>query len=148
MNRILSHIRKLRPNRKHHRPQTTFQRLTSKKNIGFFAGVCFLFNAVSGPAIPYTAASFSNPGWLFTIFAYVIFTILSGFNSMFLIESMQAIPGNKHFQGEVEFSTLINFFFGKRLHLIGQFVLYAAIQSNAIQCLVLSAQVFSLIEYR
>ena len=123
-------------------------KLSATKSIGFFGGLCFLFNAVSGPAIPYTAANFANTGWLFTILAYVtlqltqiLFTFLSGFNSMFLIESMQAIPGNKHFQGKVEFSTLVNFFFGPRLHVIGQFILYAAIQSNAIQSLVLTSQV-------
>jgi hypothetical protein len=54
---------------------------------------------------------------------------------------MQAIPGNKHFQGNVEFSTLINFFFGPVAHVWGQIILYAAIQSNAIQSLVLTAQV-------
>jgi hypothetical protein len=95
---------------------------------------------VSGPAIPYTASNFSSPGWLFTIFSYAAFTLLSGLSSAFLIESMQSIPGNKHFQGQVEFSTLINFFFGPNLHLFGQLILYCAIQSNIIQCFVLTAQ--------
>ncbi|KAJ3306271.1 hypothetical protein HDV03_000191 [Kappamyces sp. JEL0829] len=72
--------------------------------------------------------------------SYVIFTLLAGWCNLFLIEAMQAIPGNKYFQGDVEFSTLINFFFGPRLHLAGQFLLYCALQSNSIQCLVLTAQ--------
>ncbi|KAJ3349809.1 hypothetical protein HDU91_006335 [Kappamyces sp. JEL0680] len=63
----------------------------------------------------------------------VIFTLLAGWCNLFLIEAMQAIPGNKYFQGDVEFSTLINFFFGPRLHLAGQFLLYCALQSNSIQ---------------
>jgi hypothetical protein len=57
------------------------------------------------------------------------------------VEAMQAIPGNKHFQGTVEFGTLINFYFGKTTHIFGQILLYGALQSNAIQCIVVSAQV-------
>ena len=59
---------------------------------------------------------------------------------LFLIESIQAIPGNRHFQGQVEYGTLLNFYFGKRLHYIGQFFLYGALQSNVIQSIVLISQ--------
>ncbi|KAJ3203791.1 hypothetical protein HDU67_009935 [Dinochytrium kinnereticum] len=55
---------------------------------------------------------------------------------------MQAIPGNRHFQGTVEFSTLINFFFGPIAHLVGQAFLYAAIQSQCVQNMVVTAQSF------
>jgi hypothetical protein len=51
---------------------------------------------------------------------------------------MQAIPGNKHFQGDVEYATMINFYFGPVAHIVGQFVLYGALQSNAIQVLFFS----------
>ncbi|KAJ3315264.1 hypothetical protein HDV04_003657 [Boothiomyces sp. JEL0838] len=119
---------------------STIEKLLKQKNIGFFAGVCFLFNAASGPAVPYTASNFQSPGWLITIISYGLFTILAGFCNLFLVESMQAIPGNKHFQGNVEFSTLVNFYFGRNSHLLAQMVLYGALQSNAVQCLVLSAQ--------
>jgi hypothetical protein len=53
---------------------------------------------------------------------------------------MQAIPGNKHFQGMVEFGTLINFYFGQTSHLFGQIFLYGALQSNTIQSIVISSQ--------
>lgn len=53
---------------------------------------------------------------------------------------MQAIPGNRHFQGDVEYATLINFYFGHWAHIAGQMLLYGALQSNAIQGIVLSAQ--------
>ena len=49
--------------------------------------------------------------------------------------------GNKHFQGTVEFGTLINFYLGKYPHLFGQLLLYGALQSNAIQSIVISSQV-------
>ncbi|KAI8902849.1 hypothetical protein BC833DRAFT_520654, partial [Globomyces pollinis-pini] len=91
-------------------------------------------------AVPITPSNFQSPGWLFTIISYVIFTFISGMNNLFLIESMQAIPGNKYFQGHVEFSTLINFYFGPNSHLFGQVILYCALQSNAIQSINLTAQ--------
>jgi hypothetical protein len=125
--------------------KTTLTKLKEAKTIGYFAGVCFLFNAISGPAIPYTAANFQNPGMLFTLFSYALFTFLftflSGFANLFLIEAMQAVPGNKYFQGEIEFATLINFFFGPNLHVLGQGLLYAALQANSVQCLLLTAEV-------
>lgn len=55
---------------------------------------------------------------------------------------MQSIPGNKNFQGQVEFATLVDFYFGPRMHVAAQICLYGAIQSNAIQSIVLSAQAF------
>ena len=121
--------------------KTTLTKLKEAKNIGYFASVCFLFNAISGPAIPYTAANFQNSGLIFTLYSYLLITLLSGFSNLFLIEAIQAIPGNKYFQGEIEFATLINFYFGPQLHFIGQLLLYAALQANSIQCLVLTAEV-------
>ena len=53
---------------------------------------------------------------------------------------MQGIPGNKYFQGDVEYATLINFYFNPIHHILGQVLLYGALQSNAIQGMVLSAQ--------
>lgn len=88
----------------------------------------------------FTASNFQSPGLIFTLFTYILFTLISGFCNLLLIETMQSIPGNKYFQGDIEFATLINFFFGSWAHRIGQFVLYGALQSNSIQCLVLTAQ--------
>lgn len=116
------------------------QNLIKHKNISFIGGLCLLFNQMTGPGIPFTASNFQSPGWFLTIFCYALFGIISGFSMLFLIESMQAIPGNSHFQGHVEYGTLINFYFGSVAHLFGQFVLYGALQSNAIQSIVLISQ--------
>jgi hypothetical protein len=59
---------------------------------------------------------------------------------MFLVEAIQAIPGNGHFQGNVEFATLFNFYFGPKMHILSQFFLWGALQSGAIQSLVLISQ--------
>jgi hypothetical protein len=108
--------------------------------MGFFGALALLFNAATGPGLPFTPTLFQSPGVIFTFFCFIAFAFVSGFASLFIVESMQAIPGNQHFQGDVEYATLINFYFGPFAHLAGQFVLYGALQSNAIQGIVLSAQ--------
>ncbi|KAJ3028115.1 UNVERIFIED_CONTAM: hypothetical protein HDU68_002436 [Siphonaria sp. JEL0065] len=49
-------------------------------------------------------------------------------------------PGNRHFQGTVEYATLINFFFGPAEHIIGQLLLFLAVQSLAMTNIIFSAQ--------
>ncbi|KAI8920422.1 hypothetical protein BC831DRAFT_479890 [Entophlyctis helioformis] len=115
-------------------------KLTVVKHVGFIGGSCLLFNQMTGPAIPFTGASFQNPGWLFTGVMYAVLTIVAGFAALFLVEAIQSIPGNSHFQGTVEYGTLVNFFFGKRLHLAAQFFVYGALMSSAIASIVITAQ--------
>jgi hypothetical protein len=95
---------------------------------------------MTGPGVPYTAVYFQSPGWAFTTLSYIAFCIISGFSMLFLIQSMQSIPGNTHFQGHIEYSTLINFYFGPTAHVFGQIILYGALQSNAIQSIILITQ--------
>ena len=118
-------------------------KLSASKNIGFFGGLCFLLNSITGPGIPFTPQLFSTQGngIIITLAFFLSFSLVSGVSALLIIEAMQAVPGNKHFQGTVEFGTLINFYFGKIPHLFGQFLFYGAIQSIAIQSIVISAQV-------
>jgi hypothetical protein len=119
----------------------TYARLVSTKKIGFLGAISLLFNAATGPGLPFTPKNFESPGYVFTIFCFLMFAFISGFSILFIIEAMQAIPGNKHFQGNVEYATLINFYFKQKEHVIGQIMLYGALQSNAIQSIILSSQV-------
>ncbi|KAI8812088.1 hypothetical protein BJ742DRAFT_674204 [Cladochytrium replicatum] len=118
----------------------TLNRLLRAKTVGFLGGLSLLVNAMSGPGIPFVPALFQKSGWVLPIFAFVVFTIVSSLSVLFIVEAMQAIPGNKHFQGTVEFGTLINFYFGKKAHLTGQFFLYGALISQAVQSIVLTSQ--------
>jgi hypothetical protein len=115
-------------------------KLISSKHVGYFAGFALLFNQMTGPGVPFTASNFQSPGWLFTTLCYAFFCMISGFSIMFLVEAIQAIPGNGHFQGNVEFATLFNFYFGPKMHILSQFFLWGALQSGAIQSLVLISQ--------
>ncbi|KAI8611291.1 hypothetical protein BC830DRAFT_667701 [Chytriomyces sp. MP71] len=114
---------------------------------------------VGSPGIPYTPSIFATLGWLPPLLLFAAFAIISAFSVLFIIEAMQALPGthltlepaaiskpfllgNRHFQGTVEFATLVHFYFGPVEHLIAQLLLYGAIQSQAMNNIVLSAQTF------
>ncbi|KAJ3178664.1 hypothetical protein HDU87_003487 [Geranomyces variabilis] len=120
--------------------RTTITKLLKAKTISFFPGVCLLINGMTGPGVPFTSATFQESGWFFPTILFFAFALVSALSVLFIIEAMQAVPGNKHFQGTVEFATLINFYFGNVAHYVGQFLLYGALQSNAMQCIVLMAQ--------
>ncbi|KAI9349865.1 hypothetical protein DFJ73DRAFT_659666 [Zopfochytrium polystomum] len=120
----------------------TIKRLEKTKTVSFLGGVCLLINAMTGAGIPFTASNFQTAGWIIPVALFFIFGTISGFSILFIVEALQAIPGNKHFQGTVEFATLINFYFGTWEHRIGQLLLYGAIQSQAIQNIILTAQTF------
>ncbi|TPX34663.1 hypothetical protein SmJEL517_g02723 [Synchytrium microbalum] len=97
---------------------------------------------MTGTGIPFIAPLFQQAGWAIPILLFVFFGIVATFCSLFIIEAMQAIPGNRYFQGTVEFGTLINFYFGPASHVAGQIFLYGALESSAIQAIILSAQTF------
>ncbi|KAJ3089061.1 hypothetical protein HK102_007302 [Quaeritorhiza haematococci] len=118
----------------------TIVKLLKSKTVGFFAGVCLLVNAMTGPAVPFTAANFQSSGWLPPLLFFAFFTVISSLSALFIVEAMQAIPGNKHFQGTVEFGTLINFYFGSVAHILGQICLYGALMANAVQSIIISSQ--------
>ncbi|KAJ3325184.1 hypothetical protein HDV06_004974 [Boothiomyces sp. JEL0866] len=122
------------------RTVTTFENLEKLKTLGFAGALAFLFNAATGPGIPFTPAYYQNPGWGFTTICFAITTFVSGFACLFIIEAIQAIPGNENFQGNVEYATLINFYFDPLRHIVGQFLLYGALQATAIQGIVISTQ--------
>ncbi|KNC96338.1 uncharacterized protein SPPG_08240 [Spizellomyces punctatus DAOM BR117] len=122
--------------------RTTISKLLKAKTISFFGGVCLLINGMTGPGVPFTPATFQQSGWFFPTILFIIFGLVSALSILFIIEAMQAVPGNKHFQGTVEFATLINFYFGDLAHYLGQFLLYGALQSNAMSGIVIMAQAF------
>jgi hypothetical protein len=80
-------------------------------------------------------------GWLVVSILFIVFAIISTFCSLFIVEAMQAIPGNKHFQGTVEFGTIIGFYFDPYVSFAGQVCLYGTFVSNVVASAALSTQV-------
>ncbi|KAJ3227041.1 hypothetical protein HDU81_006955 [Chytriomyces hyalinus] len=124
------------------RRRQTIRLLAASKTVSYFGGVCLLFNAMTGSGIPFVANAFATLGWFPPFVLFLLFAAISAFSCLFTIEAMQSIPGNKHFQGKVEFGTLVNFYFGSVEHMIAQFFLYGAIQCQAMNAILLCAQAF------
>ncbi|KAI8902858.1 hypothetical protein BC833DRAFT_571864 [Globomyces pollinis-pini] len=117
----------------------TLRRLTKNKSIGFATVVAVLFNSAIGPAVPFTPDAFKRTGYMFAIACHVFFFIISSLSSLFLVEAMQSIPGNNHFQADVEYAAMISFYSSHWLHILGQIIVYCAHQSIAILSTILSA---------
>ncbi|KAJ3228665.1 hypothetical protein HDU78_009616 [Chytriomyces hyalinus] len=124
------------------RRRQTIRLLAASKTVSYFGGVCLLFNAMTGSGIPFVANAFATLGLFPPFVLFLLFAAISAFSCLFTIEAMQSIPGNKHFQGKVEFGTLVNFYFGSVEHVIAQFFLYGAIQCQAMNAILLCAQSF------
>ncbi|KAJ3105641.1 hypothetical protein HDU97_007848 [Phlyctochytrium planicorne] len=123
------------------RTQTLIQ-LLDTKTISMFGGITLLFNNMTGPAVPQTPNIFQQSGWIVVTIFLFTFSSISALCSLFIVEAMQAIPGNKHFQGTVEFGTLIHFYFGRWAHILGQICLYGALETNAIASMIQTSQTF------
>lgn len=78
--------------------RNTLKKLLSAKTIKFIPGICLLVNALTGPSIPFTPSLFQNAGWFPTIALFLLFTVIAVISALFIVEAMQAIPGNQHFQ--------------------------------------------------
>jgi len=99
------------------------------KNVGTGAGLALLINNLTGPGLSMVCELYQQSGWFWPTVFFVFACGLSTFASLVLIEAMQNIPGNRHFQGSVEFSTLLDFYLGRQQALLGQFILFASLQA-------------------
>lgn len=111
------------------------------KTIGFIGGLSLLINNITGPAMVTMPLLFQNAGWFTPTLVLLIMTAFSVFASSLMCEAMAAIPGNHHFEGRVEFSTLVSFFFGKKGHIIAQLFINVSLQCANIAAIIECAQV-------
>jgi len=111
------------------------------KTIGFVGGLSLLINNITGPAMVTIPLVYQTAGWFTPTLCLVVMTVLSSLASGFMCEAMACIPGNEHFQGRVEFSTLVNFFFGKFGLVVSQIFINAALQCANVAAIIECAQV-------
>ncbi len=57
-----------------------------------------LINGILGPGLIPTPEIFSDSGILIPVITFIFFAVFSTICAQFIIEAMQCIPGNKHFQ--------------------------------------------------
>jgi hypothetical protein len=73
--------------------------------------------------------------------AFLVFGVISGSVSLFLVETMSTIHGNESFQSRVEYATVAHLYLGDKIHVFMQILLYCALQSVNISSIIISEQV-------
>jgi len=61
-----------------------------------------------GPGLIPTPETFSEAGFILPVVTFIFFAVFSTICAQFIVEAMQSIPGNKHFQ--VIFQLFVFFF--------------------------------------
>ncbi|KAK3808153.1 MAG: hypothetical protein JOS17DRAFT_691919, partial [Linnemannia elongata] len=97
---------------------------------------------MTGPGLVTLPIVAQSAGWLPTLVAFGVVSLLSSLSSLFICEAMTQVPGNEHFQSNVEFNNLVECFFGRRYHLIVQIICFLAMQTTNIASIAVSAQLF------
>lgn len=98
-------------------------------------------NAIAGPGIPFVTSIFQQSGWFIVSFLFVIFYFFFTQSALFVLVSLRSMPGNKNFQGSVEYSTIATFYLNKTWSMIGKITLHLSNLSECVQSIVISAQV-------
>jgi hypothetical protein len=111
------------------------------KNISFWAGVVLLVNNITGPGIPNLPNLFAEAGWLVPTLCIATVWAMTTLSGAMYAEAMRYVPGNENFRGRVEYSTVIQHFFGWQWYLAAQVGLNGALQSLNIISVIQSAQV-------
>ncbi|KAG0208875.1 hypothetical protein BGX28_000274 [Mortierella sp. GBA30] len=112
------------------------------KDISFWGGLALLISNMTGPGLVTLPIVAQSAGWLPTVLGFVLVGILSTLSSLFICEAMTEVPGNEYFQSNVEFSNLVECFFGRRYHLLVQIICFLAMQTTNIASIAISAQLF------
>lgn len=111
------------------------------KSIGTFAGVALLVNNITGPGIPQLPNIFAEAGWLMPTLCIFAIWAASTVSAAMYCEAMRKIPGNEHFVGNIEYSTIVKHYFGRGWYVASQVGLNGALQALNIISVVQSAQV-------
>eukprot|EP00966_Prymnesium_polylepis_P142707 3294922-Prymnesium_polylepis.1 len=71
-----------------------------------------LVNNVTGPGVPQLPNLFVEAGWLLPVVCILAVWGMTTISASMYAEAMRHIPGNDHFRGRVEYSTIVNHYFG------------------------------------
>ncbi|KAF9912320.1 hypothetical protein BX616_010354 [Lobosporangium transversale] len=115
---------------------------TVVKDITFWGGLSLLICNTTGPGATSLPLVAQNAGWVPTLIGFLLVGLLSYLSCMFICEAMAEVPGNDHFQANVEFSNLVFAFFGRKYQIIVQLICFFAMQTTIIASIAICAQVF------
>ena len=111
------------------------------KKIGLFASVALLMNNITGPGVPQLPNLFTEAGWLTPVLCVVGVWVMTTLSSAMYCEAMRHMPNNEEFQGRAEYSTIVDYYFGRRWYVAAQIGLNGALQSLNVISVIQSAQV-------
>ena len=115
------------------------------KDIAFFAGVILLINNITGPGVPSLPNLFVEAGWLPPMACIICMWVVTTLSASIFAEAMDRIPGNEGFKGRVEFVSVVDHYFGRRMYVASQIGLNGALMSLNIISVILSAQVMDVL---
>ena len=75
--------------------------------LGMFAGIALLINNITGPGVPSLPNMFAESGWLTPTVMLLVIWALSSVSASMYCEAMRRIPGNEHFRGRLEYTSIV-----------------------------------------
>jgi hypothetical protein len=84
---------------------------------------------------------FVEAGWLFPTICFIALWLMTTLSSSMFCEAMRKIPGNEHFVSRAEYTTVVNYYFGRKWYIASQIGLNGALQCLNIVSVIQSAQV-------
>ena len=119
----------------------TSSKIGGAKSIGFATSIMLLINNITGPGVPSLPNAFVEAGWLLPLLCLLAVYLMTTLSACMYCEAMERMPGNAGFRGRAEYSTVVDYYFGRRWYLAAQVSLNGALQSLNIISVVQSAQV-------
>ena len=110
------------------------------KTIGFFGSLCLVCNNNTGPAMMGLPLLFRTCGIIPTVLCIILVWVLSSLSGSMLSETIQKLPGNRHFDQNVDFSQAFSSVVGKRWFVVVECLVILACIVNACVGLVEVAQ--------
>ena len=116
-------------------------RVGGGKTIGMFASVALLINNITGPGVPSLPNMFAESGWLVPTLVFLAIWFMSSMSTTMYCEAMRRVPGNEHFKGRIEYTSIVKHYFGQTAYVFSQIGLNGALQSLNIISVIQSMQV-------
>ncbi|TPX38009.1 hypothetical protein SmJEL517_g00004 [Synchytrium microbalum] len=122
------------------RPRFKLPDLKVGNKIGFVGSVSLLVSSITGPGLVLVTTLFQQAGLVLPTLAFLLIGLMTSLTSLFLAEAIANFPRNERLERDVELSTLVRHFFGRRWEAVMQVVLYLSMQSLNIASIIISSQ--------
>ncbi|TPX51839.1 hypothetical protein SeLEV6574_g00006 [Synchytrium endobioticum] len=115
-------------------------KLRDGKKINSVGSVSLLVSSITGPGLVFVTVLYQQAGLVVPTLCFILVAIITSLTSLFLAEAVANFPRNERLERDVELSTLVRHFFGRRWEFCMQVVLYLSMQSLNISSIIISAQ--------